>query len=198
MIKLIIFDFSNVCFTLEEPPFLIEFARKHHLPFPEFEAFYMKLLHQAEVDLFSGKELWKKVLAKYNLKEDIDLIITEMMEAKEAYQEILDLAKELRKKYETAYFTNYNQDYWVKIEQKFDLKPYFDWGIVSYQVKTRKPAVEGFKIILNHFKVKPEEAIFIDDQEKNLVEAATLGIQTIVFKNKKLLVKELMEKGVEP
>ena len=196
MIKLIIFDFSNVCFTLEEPPFLEEFAQKHKLPFPEFEAFYMKLLHPAEVNLFSGKELWRRILVKYKLKEDIDSIITEMMEAKEAHQEILNLAKELRRKYKTSYFTNYNEDYWKKIEQKFDLKPYFDWGMVSYKAKTRKPAVAGFKIILKHFKVKPQEAIFIDDQEKNLVEAGELGIITICFKSKEQLVKELKEKGV--
>lgn len=196
MIKLIIFDFSNVCFTLEEPPFLEEFAQKHKLPFQEFEALYLKLLHQAEVDQLSGKKLWKKILVKYKLKEDVDSIIKEMMDAKEAHQDILNLAKELRKKYKTAYFTNYNQDYWVKIEQKFDLTPYFDWGIVSYQVKTRKPAVEGFKIILNHFKVKPEEAVFIDDQEKNVVEAEKLWIRTILFRDKNQLLQELNRVGI--
>ena len=120
-----------------------------------------------------------------------------MMKAKEAHQDILDLAKELRTKYKTSYFTNYNEDYWIKIEQKFNLTPYFDWGIVSYQVKTRKPAKEGFMIILNHFHVKPEEAIFIDDQENNLGEAKRLGINTIIFKDKEQLEKELRMRGVK-
>src|SRR3989338_974528 len=135
MIKLIIFDFSNVCFTLEEPPFLKKFAQKHKLPFSEFESYYNKLLHKAEVDEFSGTELWDRIFQKYNITGNVEHIITEMMNAKEAHQDILDLAKQLRTKYKTAYFTNYNQDYWKKIEQKFDVTPYFDWGIVSYQVK---------------------------------------------------------------
>ncbi len=198
MIKLIIFDFSDVCFTLEEPPFLKKFAKKHNVPFSEFESFYNELLYQAEVDTFSGTELWKQILQKYNLNENVDNIIAEMMDAKEAHQDILDVAKSLRSKYKTAYFTNYNHDYWIKIEQKFDLSPYFDWGIVSYQVKTRKPAKEGFMIILDHFHVKPEEAIFIDDQENNLGKAKELGIKTILYKDKEQLIQELQKYDVEP
>ena len=196
MIKLIIFDFSNVCFTLEEPPFLIEFAEKHHLPFREFEKMYLSLLYRAEVNEFSGKEVWNRILKNYNLKANPKTIIETMMNAKQAHQDILALAKELRTRYKTAYFTNYNEEYWKCIERRFDLLPYFNWGVVSYQVKTRKPAVVGFNIILKHFKVQPEEAVFIDDQEKNLVEARTLGIQTILFKDKEQLIKELKKCGV--
>jgi len=196
-IKLIIFDFSGVCFNEEEPPFLIDFAKKHKLPFKEFELMYLDLLKKAEMDQISGEEIWKPILKKYNLQLDIDQIINEMIDRKVMYQEVMDLAKSLRHKYKTSYFTNYNKKYWEIISPRFDLKPYFDWGIVSYQVKSRKPAIEGFKVILEHFKVKPEEAIFLDDKESNLIEPAKLGLNTILFKNKKQFMEELKRLGVE-
>ena len=79
MIKLIIFDFSDVCFSLEEPPFLQKFAREHHLSYPEFEAAYMELLKKAEVGEDTGINLWEKILRKYNLKGDPQQIIKEMI-----------------------------------------------------------------------------------------------------------------------
>ena len=196
-IKLIIFDFSGVCFNEEEPPFLIDFAKKYKLPFKEFESIYLDLLKKAEMDQISGEEVWIPILKKYNLKLDIDEIINEMIDRKVMYQEVMDLTKSLRRKYKTSYFTNYNQKYWEIIAPQFDLKPYFDWGIVSYQVKSRKPAIKGFKVILEHFKVKPEEAIFLDDKESNLIEPAKLGLNTILFKNKKQFINELKKLGVE-
>ncbi|MBS3117112.1 HAD-IA family hydrolase [Candidatus Woesearchaeota archaeon] len=196
MIKLIIFDFSDVCFSLEEPPFLQKFAREHHLSYPEFEAAYMELLKKAEVGEDTGINLWEKILRKYNLKGDPQQIIKEMMDIKYAYQDILNLTQKLHQKYKTAYFTNYNEDYWKHIEQRFDLKPYFDFGVVSFQVKSRKPEIHGFKVILDHFNVKPEETVFIDDSAKNLVEPGKIGIHIILFQNKEQLVEELRKRKI--
>ncbi len=120
-----------------------------------------------------------------------------MIEKKYAFQKVLDLAGKLREKYKTAYYTNYPEDYWMFIAKKFDLKPYFDFGIVSYQFKTRKPEPKGFKIILKHFNVKPEEAVFIDDKEKNVKAAAELDINTIHLTNRKKIVDKLKLIGVK-
>src|SRR3989338_2702105 len=183
MIKAIIFDLSDVCFNAEEPPFLIAFAKKHGLDFPDFEKRYMELLHKAENNEISGKKLWETLLVHYGLALYIDGIISEMMADKVAYQPTLDLVKKLRRICKTAFFTNYNEDYWKYIDRKFKLKDYFDIGLVSYMIGARKPAVKGFEYLLKKLGVKPEETVFTDDSAKNLENAETLGIHTIQFKN---------------
>jgi FMN phosphatase YigB (HAD superfamily) len=197
MIQLIIFDLSDVCFNCEEPPFLRKFAKKYKLDFKEFDNFYQNLLYKAEVGKMSGKEVWDRVLDRYNIKGNASKLISDMMKSKKAYYGVLNLAKKLRKGYKTAYLTNYNKYYWDEIERRFELKPYFDFGVVSYQIKARKPAPKGFKVVMKRFKAKAKETIFIDDYEKNLVNARNLGINTILFRNKTKLVSDLRKFGVD-
>ncbi len=198
MIKLIIFDLSNVCYNLEELPYMEQFAKKHNLNYEELDSYYQEFLVKAEVDEMTGKEVWERVLKHFNIEgEDIDQIIREMIELKEELPETLALVKKLREEYKVAFFTNYNKDYWEVIQKKFDVESYFDFGLVSYQAKSRKPAAEGFKIILSHFNLQPEEAVFTDDSEGRLVQAKELGISTIHFQTLEQFTEELKQLGVE-
>ncbi len=196
-IKLIIFDLSDVCYTSEEPLYLAEFTKAHYLNQEEFENYYFDLLKKSEVDEITGEELWEKILAHFNIKADPKKIIVEMVNRKEEISATLVLVKTLREKYKTAYLTNYCETYWKLVEKKFDLKLYFDFGVISYTIKERKPHQKGFTAILSHFKVKPEETIFIDDVENNLIFPQQLGVHTIQFKNISQLTKDLRELGVE-
>lgn len=197
MIKLIIFDQSGVCYNEEEKPFLELFAEREGIPFEKLYGLHSELVKRAEVEEISGKEIWKRILTRYHLKLNIPKIISEMISLKRANAEVLGFVQKLRKKYQVAYLTNYNRDYWEEVKKKFDPSPYFDYGIVSYQIKARKPAPEGFLTIMKHFQVKPEETIFIDDAEKNLVAAKELNIKTILFKNLSQLKEELERLGIQ-
>ena len=182
MIKLIIFDLSNVCFNSEEDIFLEKFCRKHNLNLMEMSEFYYGLNEKSERDEISGEEVWKKVLTKYKIKAQPIQVMIDVMRLKKPVPKTLQFIKGLRKKYKTAYLTNYNKAYWNIMEKKFDLSEWFDYGIVSFQIKHRKPEAEGFTAIMTCFGVKPEETVFTDDAEKNLVQAGKLGIHTIHFK----------------
>ncbi|MBU0471851.1 MAG: HAD-IA family hydrolase [Nanoarchaeota archaeon] len=196
IIKLIIFDLSNVCSNLEEPPYLEEFTKKHNLETEQFMNRYEELLEKAEINKITGTKVWKTLLKEYNLDEKPSEIIKDMISWKKFYPETLKLAKKLAKKYEVVYLTNYNKDYWDEIKKNFNIDEWFSKGFVSYQLKTRKPSPEGFKFIMDKYKVKPEETIFIDDSKKNVDAAAKIGINTIHFNNKKQLLKELKKMGV--
>ncbi len=196
MIRAIIFDLSDVCFNEEESPFIKEFAKKYGLDFIEFEKRYTELLHKAENNVITGKEIWRKILPEYGLNLDVGKIIEEMIDGKIAHQETLDFVKKLRRKYKTAFFTNYNEDYWRLIEKRFDLEEYFDMGLVSYQFGARKPAIRGFEYLLKELAVRPEEAAFTDDKAGNLEEPGKLGIHTIQFKNVTELLRSLRVLGV--
>lgn len=182
-IKLIIFDLSNVCFSMEEPPFIHDFCLKHDLDEKVFDQEYQELLKKAEVDEISGEQIWKQMLPKYGVKENPEKLIKEMIDSKYEHPEVLAIAKELKNKgLPVVYLTNYNKDYWELIVKRWNMDKYFSFGIVSYQIKARKPAPEGFKKFMEIYQVKPKEILFIDDSEKNLAKAREYGIQGHLFR----------------
>ena len=195
-IKLIIFDFSGVCSTEEESIFIKKFCNKHNLDFEKFWERYSRLIIKAETGEEDTHHTWKKLVEEFNLDINIDDTIQELINEKEYYFDMLEFANSLRSKYKTALYSNYNQTYWEIIEKKIDPSKYFDLTTIAYKIKIRKPSHEGFKLILNHFKVKPEETIFTDDSEKNVKAAAELGIHSIHFKNKEQFLLELKKLGI--
>lgn len=183
-IKLIIFDLSNVCFSSEEPEFIHNFCEKHKINENKFDEEYQKLLKKSEIDEISGINVWEMMLKKYSINENPQDIISEMMKGKLAHADVLNIAKKLKDEgYKVTYLTNYNKDYWIPITKMWDMDDYFSGGIVSYEIKARKPDVIGFKTLMARFRAIPEDTLFIDDSEGNLVEAGKLGIKTHHFKN---------------
>jgi FMN phosphatase YigB (HAD superfamily) len=50
--------------------------------------------------------------------------------------------------------------------------------------------------MLNDIRKKPEECLFIDDQENNVVMARSLGIKSLLFTNYETLFLEMKELGI--
>ena len=64
---------------------------------------------------------------------------------------------------------------------KFDFLKYMDGGVFSYDVGYRKPDPEIYQILLNRYKINPEEAVFFDDRKENIEAANKMGIHGILF-----------------
>ncbi len=61
-----------------------------------------------------------------------------------------------------------------------DLEKYFDFIFITYVDGVLKPDMRTFQKVLDHFKVRPEEAVMIGDSEQDIL-AKRLGIKTILF-----------------
>ena len=57
----------------------------------------------------------------------------------------------------------------------------FDRVFTSGHAGMRKPDLSFYRYVLEETKLAPEEAIFIDDQNVNVLAARSLGIKSIVF-----------------
>src|SRR5699024_7984361 len=62
---------------------------------------------------------------------------------------------------------------------KFDFLKLMDGGVFSYDVGYMKPDEEIYKILINKYKINPEEAVFFDDREENIEAANKLGIHAV-------------------
>lgn len=57
----------------------------------------------------------------------------------------------------------------------------FDDVLASSEIGICKPDITAYKLCIDRSKIEPTEILFIDDQEKNLVPAASLGMKTSHF-----------------
>jgi len=63
--------------------------------------------------------------------------------------------------------------------------------VVSGEEKTRKPFPEFYQRLLNRYNVNPAQALFIDDNFRNVKAAETLGITSIHFESPAKLLTDL-------
>ena len=73
---------------------------------------------------------------------------------------------------------------------------WFDGRVVSGEEKTRKPFPEFYQLLLDRYSVNTSEALFIDDNLRNIKAAEGLGIKSIHFRSAEQLNKELRESGI--
>jgi putative hydrolase of the HAD superfamily len=77
------------------------------------------------------------------------------------------------------------------IENKFD--DAFDALVLSAEVGVMKPDPKIYNLALEQFKIKPAEAVFVDDTPPNVEAARALGMQAIHFQSQEQTLEELKE-----
>jgi 2-haloacid dehalogenase len=100
-------------------------------------------------------------------------------------QETVDIFRELKKNPQLKIYalTNWSAETFPIALERFDFLQWFDGLTVSGVEKTRKPFPEFYQLLLNRYNVKPQEALLIDDNLRNVKAGELLGIQVIHYKN---------------
>jgi 2-haloacid dehalogenase len=72
----------------------------------------------------------------------------------------------------------------------------FTGVVISGEEKVCKPAPQIYAILLERYKLFPEQCVFIDDRQENLDTAKEMGITTILFTSAAQVRKDLERTGV--
>ena len=99
-------------------------------------------------------------------------------------------------KYRIYALTNWSAETFPVALSRYDFLNWFDGIVVSGAEKMRKPAPEFYQLLLDRHKVKAEEALFIDDNYRNILAAEQLGIKSIHFTTAAELKEKLAELGI--
>ncbi|MDB5023955.1 MAG: family phosphatase [Mucilaginibacter sp.] len=113
----------------------------------------------------------------------------------EAFHDVVEIFKQLKEKghYKIYALTNWSAETFPVAFERFEFLKWFDGIVVSGAEKMRKPTPEFYHILLDRYGVKPEEALFIDDNYRNIVAAEKLGIPSIHFTSAKVLSDTLKQ-----
>ena len=77
--------------------------------------------------------------------------------------------------------TNWSAEKFPYVLHKYKFFSLFEGIVVSGEEKCIKPDPEIYRILLSRYSLRPEETVFIDDNQINLDTARNLGIRTVLF-----------------
>ncbi|MGO8991546.1 MAG: HAD family hydrolase [bacterium] len=72
------------------------------------------------------------------------------------------------------------------VMERFDLDPYFEMVVTALDVNNPKPHPESIEKIVEAFKLKKEEAVFIGDSVVDKQTAESSGVRFIAYKNREI------------
>ena len=200
MIKNIIFDLSEVIisgyFGVED---ILE--KDYNIPVDEF-------INRKEIDTleyyldtmrgnYSEDEYCSYLLEGTNWNISID-------ELKKVFRKnlnipvpgVMQIIKELKNKYKLILLSDYVKEWKEWLFKRNSELSIFDYMYFSYEHKKLKSDKGTFQFIIDTLNLKPEETIFIDDLEQNVISAQKSGINGIVFKDASQLRDELKKLNV--
>ncbi len=200
MIKNVIFDVNKVLRILKDEPLenylsakLFEKYKKQYNSITS-SAYIKKVYHnsiftQYDLGLIEREDLIIRLSEKYH--EPVE-VVREFMdnrclkEHNVIFEPMINLIKELRENgIKTYILSNMGKDMSEALMDGLG-KENFDDIVYSCDVHMIKPNKEIFKYAIERFKINPEESLFVDDTEHNLIPFKELGGYTYLFDYKKL------------
>ena len=120
-----------------------------------------------------------------------EMLGSEISETVTILKQLIDL-----KHFKIVALTNWSHETFPVALKRFEFLQWFEGILVSGKEKTRKPFKEIYDLTLDRFDIRADEAIFIDDNLRNIEAANALGINGIHFKSPEVLVEQLNVYGI--
>ena len=201
-IKNLIFDLGNVLYDIDFKKMNAAFASigiegmdKH---------FTLNKSHQLFLDLEMGfvneQKFYEGVRALVNLpltNEQIQFAWNALLMG--FRKNSIDWIKQNNSKYNIFLYSNTNQihhDYFIaEFENKVANYPFvslFKKPYYSHEMGMRKPDPASFSYILEKEGLAPAETLFIDDNEPNILAAASVGLQVLHLKEGMTVEKDIV------
>ena len=133
------------------------------------------LYNSTSLGNMSSAEFWKAVGLDPGLED-------EYLQRYELTDGLTDFLEAVNSQgYEVWCLSNDISEWSKKLRARFGLDKYVRGFVISGDVGVRKPEQAIFAHLIGQLTVSPRDAVFVDDQRRNLDVAAALGFSTILF-----------------
>jgi 2-haloacid dehalogenase len=116
----------------------------------------------------------------------------------EAFHDTVEIFRRLKESnsYKILALTNWSAETFPTALERYEFLNWFDGIVVSGAEKMRKPTPEFYQILFDRYQVEPGDALFIDDNYRNIMAAQKLGLQCIQFTTAEQLRSDLEGLGI--
>lgn len=199
--KSLIFDLGNVLYDID---FVKMYKAFEQLGIPNFENhFTLNKSDQIFFDLEKGVINESAFCNGFNALYKLNLSHQQIIDAWNSLlvgyrKESIDWVKEHNGQFDTFLYSNTNQihyDYFIpqySREIGGNFENLFKTPYYSHKMGQRKPDPSSFQFILDKEGLKAEETLFIDENEPNIIAAASVGLQVLYLKSGMRVEKDLV------
>lgn len=189
-IKGIVFDFSGVIVSSAYVKWCKEHIPNFNKQLPPFKEAFDKM----DLGLSSKTEFEHFLTSQTQIPEKE--IWAEILSGIVVFEGTVDIIKSLKGKYKIGLLTNYSHEAFLEIWNAKRIEDHFDEKVISSRHNMKKPQKEIYFKILEQMGLEPDEAVFIDDQKRNIDAAEELGMKGILFTSPESLKESLEELGI--
>jgi epoxide hydrolase-like predicted phosphatase len=185
-IRAVIFDFGGVLVRMVDDRPRIRLAEQLGVPLSRLDdlVFFSESAQKASKGEFSVGMHWEAVRKALGIRpEDMAGFLEQYWSADDVNWQLLDYIRELHPRYKVGLLSNAWDDLRQTMHTRWDIDGLFDEMVISAEVKLVKPDPRVFHLALVRLGVKPEEAVFIDDIEGNVIAARKEGLIAIQFQD---------------
>lgn len=206
LIKTIVFDLGGVYFTVGTVLTIDKIIqiyelndRQQHILQESFSNKPNSLGHSIRLGLVSIEEFEQVLVDKLELEEinphQIHKIWFNSYLPNYDIQEVLRTLK--LQGYRLIVFSGNVRERIQFLEIKNGFSKYFDDFVYSFDYQLNKDDDEFYEILIEKLLCDPQEALFIEDQQKNLKKARAFGFNTIQYYYTEQLIQELKSYNIE-
>ena len=183
--KVIGFDYSGVITESSGSDFTLNTCKILNIDKETFFDVYLNHNHLLNTTDIDSKDFWKILLKKWDRenkeKEFFEFLKLSKSSDNKFNYELLDFIKELKNfGYKIALLSN-NTSKLNKTLIEAGIDILFDLILISGDVGCMKPSVEIFQMLCGRLEIDPKELIFVDDFNKNFINAEKVGFTPVFF-----------------
>lgn len=192
MIRAILFDFGGVLASEGFRDGLREIGRKNNLDPDAFFETATKLVF--ETGYVTGeckeREYWMALRKKTGIKGDDASLRRELMERFSLDRDLLRFVDRLRLEGYTTGILSDQTNWLDEINEREDIFSHFDYVFNSYHLHKSKRDPSIFTYVADKLGLRPEEILFVDDNEGNIKRAIAAGMKGYLYTGREEFLKD--------
>jgi len=199
VIQAVVFDLGGVLFSEGKSVALEKLATAHRY---ERKLVGAILSSPESIKLRKGlipdEDFWQWAEQRLPSGYDSRLIQQEWYNGYVLDKDIYELIASLQKKYSLIAFSGNIKSRIAFLEEKYHFRHLFDIEVYSFDFHMTKPEREFVQVMIERSGVRPEEIVYIDDNESYAKPARDLGVSVVTYQRGEIerLRQELRRQGV--
>ena len=195
MIKAVIFDYDGV--VKKSQKLSLDITDLYKISVEEYEKFIPQLkpiIEKFDKGLIGQEKLWME------FSDAMGKVVPEKCgeKAKKMYKdkfvffsEVIGLIEKLKSEGFRLSILSNMFPYQAEVIKENNGYALFDDVFISCERGLKKPDLEFYELVIKEMNVSPEECLFIDDKEENLLPAEKLGMKTVLAKNPEQIIEDV-------
>lgn len=195
-IKAVVFDMGGVLLDAVNYKYFRKMEGITDTDEKTIRKFIRSLLIYYESGRMTKHEFDSKIAKRFGIKESEVKWPIFLYDNGRVKKDMVALAKALSKKYKVACITNVDKSRYYYSKSLIDFS-IFRFVLSSCYFGVSKPDRRIYLNAIKRLRVKPEETLFIDDMEENVIGARKVGMNAVHFKGITELKKSLKTYGIK-